>query len=323
MIKILTEGSSKYGFGHIIRCLSLINYCGEKNIECQIYVDGDDSSKEIIKENNGILINWKCNKFIKEHVKRNDIVITDSYHATLQHYDLIKIKAKRLLIIDDLYRLPYKGFTIINPNFCAEILERDEANNHYLYGENYILLRNDFIGKKNDVLNEKVRRVMVTLGGSDLLNMTPKIISYLIKINRKIAIDVVIGFGYDNIREIKAVCTNQVNLHYNISAVEMAKLMVKCDFAISATGQTVNEMLKIGCPGCFIKVIDNQQLNLDYIQKSERGLIFNMNDFKNIHEMFKYEVRSVLKEKLVNIENENTGAFKILKYIKESGFLER
>lgn len=316
MIKILTEGSSKNGFGHIIRCLTLVNYCRENNLEYRFYIDGDESSAETIKKTSGSLVNWKNYDFIKGHINDEDIVFTDSYHASLEHYEIIRSRAKKLLIIDDLFRLPYNGYTIINPNFAADLLSHDVHQNKHLYGEGYVLLRSDFIGQKNKVLNNEVERVLVTLGGSDVLGLTPSIINYLSKLSSKVVIDVIVGFGYSNLEDIEKVSTVQVNLHYNVSASKMARLMSEVDFGICGAGQTVNEMLKIGCPGCFVEVIDNQRLNADYISESKRGLVFSKDDFSNVKEMFKYDVRNCLKQELRKIENNISGASELFKYIE-------
>ena len=318
MIKILTEGGHNYGFGHITRCLSLVNYCHKNNIECQIYIDGDESTAEIIKEYRGVLINWKSSSFIKENINSTDVIFTDSYTATLKHYEIIRERSNKLLIIDDLFRLPYSGYTIINPNFFADLLPCADHQNEYLYGEQYILIRNEFIGHKNNILGKEVKRVLVTFGGSDVLTLTPRIISYLISLDSKVKIDVVIGFGYTNLAEIKSVSNQQVSLHYNVSAIQMVKLMKEVDFGICGAGQTVNEMLKVGCPGCFIKVVDNQQANIDYFNKSKRGLIFNENDLSNINEMYKYEVRKNIKQELNKIKNNNSGAAELFRYIEVS-----
>jgi len=316
MIKILTEGGREHGFGHIIRCLTLANYCLENDLEYQFYVDGDESAHKIIKQHNGTLVDWKRDCFIKENINHEDTVFVDSYYLTLEHYEIIRKRAEKLLIVDDLYRLPYDGYTIVNPNFCADLLLSDDSKNIYLYGEKYILLRNEFVGKKNNVLNKEVKRVLITFGGSDILDLTPRVITYLRNLSSEITIEVVIGFGYTNLAKIKRVSNVRVNLHYNISANEMAKLMYEVDFGICAAGQTVNEMLKIGCPGCFIKVIDNQQLNIDYFNKSNRGLIFYEDDLSNIKEMFKFEVRNSLKQELNKIKNDSSGAHELYKYIE-------
>ena len=315
MIKILTEGGRKYGFGHIIRCSTLINHCHENNLEYQQYIDSDDLSIEIIKQYNGILMDWRNSQFIKKNINYKDIVFIDSYHATLEHYEMVKNQAKKLFIIDDLCRLPYDGYTIVNPNFCADLLLCDDNRNEYLYGEKYILLRKEFVGQKNYVLNKEVKRVLITFGGSDVLDLTPFLITYLRSLSSRIRIEVVIGLGYTNLAEIRNVSNEQVNLHYNISARKMAKLMSEVDLGICAAGQTVNEMLRIGCPGCFIKVVDNQQLNIDYFNKVNRGLIFSKNDLSNIQEICKYEVRNDLKQELSKIENNNSGAHELFKYL--------
>lgn len=317
MIKVLTEGSSAFGFGHIVRCSSIIKYCVDNKLDYRFIVDGDESSEKIIAQSNAEMLNWKNKDFIRENIFSEDIVFTDSYHAELPLYNQIKKQANYLFIIDDLKRLPYKDCTVINPNFSASLLDVSDKENCYLYGEKFVLLRDEFVGKKNLILNEEVKRVLVTFGGSDILNLTPKVIAYLKSLDKNIQIDVVVGFGYNSMKEIEKECDEQVKIHHNLSAKEMAELACEVDFAVSAAGQTVNELLKVGCPACFIEVIDNQRLNIEYVQSSARGLVFRQDDFSSIKQMMDRGIRTELKNKISQIKNDSPGVYQVLKALEK------
>lgn len=318
MIKIFTEGSSTYGFGHLVRCLTIVKYCKENNINFAFIIDGDDSSKEFIDNHNGTLINWKEDNYLSENVTSTDIVIVDSYYVTIEQLNIIKEKSRKCLIIDDYNRLNYENFVIINPNFCAEIVSYNSDSNEYLLGEKYILLRNEFVNNKFIMKNKEVKSVLITLGGSDILNLTPKLIEYLTLNYPSVILNVVVGFGYENIDQIKAVSTSNVYLHYSIEATKMVELMLDNDFIISAAGQTVNEILKLGCPACFIKVIENQELNVKYFNATENGFLFTETDFSSIDKLFLFENRVDLVEKLKLVNNEKSGAEMLFKYIERS-----
>lgn len=318
MIKILTEGSSKYGFGHMVRCLTIADYCKEHKIEYDLIVDGDESSDDFIKENSGTNINWKDIDYLTAKLGGEDIVIIDSYYISLEQLERVKKISKKVVIIDDLSRLPYDDVIILNPNFCAELVKYN-PNNDLLIGQDYCLLRKEFIDKKFTNKNEKVKNVLVTFGGSDILNLTPKIIGYFNVYYPEIKLDIVIGAGYSNMIEINAMTylSNNMTLHHQVDANKMVELMLSNDFVISAAGQTLNELLKLGCPSCFIKVIDNQQLNIDYLNISKNGVILNENDFFEIDHMFDASFRNDLIAKLALIPNQTTGAQKLFEYLKQ------
>lgn len=316
MIKVMTEGSSKYGFGHMVRCLTIVDYCQENDISFELIVDGDVSSDNFIKENGGINTYWKDDDFIAKYINSNDIVIVDSYYINLEQLELMKKLAKKVVVIDDLSRLPYNDVIILNPNFCAELVEY-QPNNELLIGKEFCLLRKEFVDKKYLKNNETINNILITFGGSDVLNLTPKIIKYFSELHPEISLNIVVGAGYSNLEEINnEIKDNNINLYHNIGAAEMVSLMLNNDFVISAAGQTLNELLKLGCPSCFIKVIDNQQLNIDYLNISHNGLIFEENDFTSIEKMFNKEFRDGLINRLSLIPNNKTGANKLFEYLK-------
>lgn len=316
MIKILSEGSSKFGFGHLVRCMSIVNYCRNNNYNVELFVDGDETSKDFVNSNMVSMINWKNNDFINENINEDDIVFVDSYYTDIFFINALKNKAKKCLIIDDYNRLNYEGCIIINPNFCAEMLEFNQKND-YLVGEKYILLRDEFVKKQKSEINNKVDNILITLGGSDVLNLTPRLIEYVNANFPHSIIHIVVGFGYQNIEQIKKYESSNNIIYYSVDAKKMADLIISSDFTISAAGQTLNEILKLRTPACFVKVIENQQINIDFIQSSGMACVFSENDFSFIKEMNNREKREELYNKMANIDNRNSGAKNIFDYLRK------
>lgn len=316
MIKILSEGSSKFGFGHLVRCMSIVNYCRNNNYSVTLFVDGDETSKDFVDSNKASMINWKNNDFINESINEDDIVFVDSYYTDIFFINSLKNKAKKCLIIDDYNRLNYEDCIIINPNFCAEMLEFNQKND-YLVGEKYILLRDEFVDKQKSEIKNKVENILITLGGSDVLNLTPRLIEYVNTNFPHSNIHIVVGFGYQNIEQIKSYESNNNIIYYSVDARKMAELIITSDFVISAAGQTLNEILKLRTPACFVKVIENQQINIDFIQRSGMACVFNETDFSVIKEMNSREKRVELFDKMADIDNRNGGAKNIFDYLRK------
>lgn len=318
MIKVMSEGSSKYGFGHMVRCLTIIDYCKNNNIDCEFIVDGDESSDLFIQKNDGKNINWKNIDYLNEYLKADDIVVIDSYYVSLEELEFIKARVKKIIVIDDLSRLPYKDMIVLNPNFCAELVEYDNHND-LLLGSEYCLLRKEFINKKYSLINKEVKNILITFGGSDVLNLTPKIVQFINNKYDNLNLNIIIGSGYSNVDEINEVVSNydNIKLYKAVDAKKMVELMLNNDFVISAAGQTLNELLRVGCPSCFIKVIDNQQLNIDYLNIHPDGVILKENDFSEIDKMFDSDFRIKLINKLSLIPNNVSGAEKLFDFLKQ------
>ncbi|MEG0283291.1 MAG: hypothetical protein RR543_02430 [Erysipelotrichales bacterium] len=316
-VRILTEGSSEFGFGHMVRCSTISKYARNQGYDVEYLIDGDSTSNEYIKENDALNFNWKNESYLENNINEDDIVIVDSYYVTYGMLSIINSKAKKCAVIDDLERFDYKNFIVINPNFCAEVFDLNKEDNTYLFGGDYIFLREEFVGYKFAIKNKNVKEVLITFGGSDVLNMTPNVIDYLLSNYSDIKLKVVVGFGFQNIEQIKKHSTSRVELLYNVDANEMRNLMLNTDFTICAAGQTVNEILKLGVPACFMKVIDNQQPNIDYFKMIDYRFILEENDFSKIDELFIIDNRNDAVDKFKDINNDRLGAQNLFEYLIE------
>ena len=313
MIKVLTEGSSKFGFGHIIRCLTIVNYCRKNNIEVSFVVDGDSTSQELIENNGGVITNWKNLEYIDSEIGGNDIVIMDSYNTNLEQINKINEKAKRVCIIDDINRLNFENIVFVNPNFSATELSFTNQSNVYLVGSDYVMLREEFVGVKFNKFNKTIKKVLITLGGSDVNNLTPVLMKYFKENHPNLELNIVVGFGYNNIEEIKSGQEANNNLFYNLKADEMVKMMIDNDIVVCAAGQTVNEIIKLGVPACFIEVIDNQKININYLNHNDMGVV--VNELSDIKRIFDNEYRLKLFKKLSKVDNNTSGAQNIVEYL--------
>ncbi|MCK9342639.1 MAG: hypothetical protein M0P33_01870, partial [Massilibacteroides sp.] len=93
-IVFFTEGSNRFGWGHIMRCFALAEAFAKKEFEVSFMVDGDSEATKIIKDFSVLMGNWKTEaSFIEKILFHDSIAIIDSYHATIETYQFIKSKA--------------------------------------------------------------------------------------------------------------------------------------------------------------------------------------------------------------------------------------
>nr|WP_269746758.1 glycosyltransferase [Leptospira kirschneri] len=214
------------------------------------------------------------------------IVFVDSYLADIQIYETINKKTQKLICIDDTNRIPYPEKSIIlNPGLGGQCINYDGTKNTVLTGIEYVLLRKPY--RENFIfpnVREKVESILVTLGGSDQLNLVPKILEVLIKIKPEWKKEIVVGSSFQNIKEIKSITDRNTKLHLRMSASEMRDLMLSVDLAVTAGGQTTYELAKCAVPMIIIKTADNQLGNLNGLRN--KNIINNYLDseadeFKN------------------------------------------
>lgn len=182
-IGLLCDGGNKIGLGHIMRTMvianKLLNY-GEV-----FYITTNnkeyDGGRKVIAENNF--------KYIYDNDNYNvDILIVDRYNITSSYLTSLRKYCKKLVYIDDMNELDfYDVDIIINRNIGAEKLYYNTANNcKLLLGTKYCILRENFINSDPIKINNEVKNILITFGGSDPTNTTPLILEYLKDVNCKL-----------------------------------------------------------------------------------------------------------------------------------------
>lgn len=283
---IITEGGRHAGFGHVTRCISLYEAFEEKGVIPEFIVNGDESIEELLRGKNYRIFNWlKEKNKLFELIKNADIAIIDSYLADISFYKNLCNLAKIPVYIDGNKRLNYPKGVVVNGNIYAEELDYPQKDGIiYLLGTKYVPLRKEFWEVPKKEIKEKVESVMVTFGGDDARNMTPRVLKFLVEKYPKLIKNVVIGKGFRNIEEIKKGVRKKTNLIYYPGEKEIKKVMIESDIAISGGGQTLYELIRVGLATAAIIVADNQIHKVDELQKL--GLIRNVGfwDDKNLYE---------------------------------------
>lgn len=242
---IFTEGGRNIGFGHITRCISLYQAFEERKIMPKLLVNGDSNVKILLNGLNYQIFNWlKKKKETYKLLKEVDIVIIDSYLAELKFYKKISKIVKSPVYIDDNKRLNYPGGIVVNGSIYAKELNYPkEKGIIYFLGNRFLPLRKEFwnIPKKN--IYKKVKKIFITLGGSNQSELIAGIVDFFRK-------------NYDFVITILDI--KKVKLKTN----RIKDLMFKNDVCISGGGQTTYELARCGVPTIGICLADNQLANL-------------------------------------------------------------
>jgi UDP-2,4-diacetamido-2,4,6-trideoxy-beta-L-altropyranose hydrolase len=260
-VYILTEGGNKKGFGHITRCLSLIQAFNKKNIFPTFYIDGDNKIESFVSYRKTIFSNWiHDEEKILSLITSSDIVIIDSYHASQKFYDKISQKAKAGVYFDDYERISYPKGIVIRAGILSEThISKPKSQTLFLEGHEYIPLRQEFSLVPKKKIRVEIQTILLTFGGADKTNMTA---TTLHSIQEKYKVHVIVGIGYNKKEELVQLKNNKTKLYFSPSAEEIKKLMLNSDIAISAGGQTLFELIRVGIPIIAIATADNQVNNI-------------------------------------------------------------
>jgi UDP-2,4-diacetamido-2,4,6-trideoxy-beta-L-altropyranose hydrolase len=272
---ILTEGGKDIGFGHVARCLSLCQAFEARGYEPGFIINGDQSVKSILQDRKFKILNWiKEEKELAHWLKGIDVVVLDSYLAGLEVYKTIAKRVKIPVFLDDNRRLDYPPGIVLNWNIHAHELDYPKNGQvTYLLGPKYISLRRSFWEVRGKKINPKVTEVMVTFGGDDSKNLTPKVLRFLTGHYPVLKKNIVIGDAFKNLDEIEAAADANTCLIKSPDDTGMKEIMLKSDIAVSSGGQTLHELARVGVPTVVIAVADNQRNNVNGWEKA--GFIEN------------------------------------------------
>jgi len=310
-VAIITEGFQGTGYGHLTRCLSIYQAFEEKSITPLYIANCDEEGKNFIPSTNLLQLNWLENvdEFLSK-IKGYDIAVIDSYLAPLEIYEKIYRAVKKAVYIDDYLRLNYPPGVVVNGTVGAENLPYKKDDEHdYLLGIKYIPLRKEFWNVSKIQVKRDAKSVLITFGGVDMRNITPKVLKlindnfpYLVK-------NVVIGKGFENIDEIKSVADKNTHCFYFPDGEQMKRLMLGSDFAITAAGQTLNELATVGLPTIMVKIADNQINNIKYYKNNNLALFAGNHDDSDLFDNLKNEINMVLRYSLRKKLSQNSKIF--------------
>lgn len=261
---ILTEGGKKTGFGHITRCSAIYDAFREKKIMPFFLIKADSSISGILEGRNYKIFDWlKEQNRLFTIIRDADVVVIDSYLAKYELYKKVSEIIRMPVYIDDNKRLKYSRGVVVNGSIFANRLGYPKAEGiTYLLGTNYMPLRREFWHVQAKKIAKNVKSVVVTFGGGDSRGMTPKILRWLADNHPNLTKNIIIGKGFKNIRKIEDTKDDRTVISYYPDVKVMKRIMLDSDIAISAGGQTLYELARIGVPAIAMAIAKNQLNNI-------------------------------------------------------------
>jgi len=210
---------------------------------------------------------------------RADWVVIDGDRFGSDFLETVRTAGFRILLIDDFAnRKSFAADLIVNPNLDddREPYRKRGATARLLMGPSHILLRREFRqGIERRGTRQTGNRILVTLGGSDPENLTPKIADALAHCS-DLEVTAIMGAGcdkakVDELRKLKA-----SNLRVVFNPPNMLQLMKDSDQAIIAAGGTLWELLAMGCA---VLSYSRNIVQTSVVQTlSRRGVVMDMGE---------------------------------------------
>ncbi len=198
-----------------------------------------------------------------------DWLIVDHYAIdTLWETALIDA-CKKLMVIDDLGDRKHRCDLLLDQNYKSrreKYASLVPEQCQILAGSEYALLRPEFAKWREYSLtrraNPELKRLLITLGGTDSDNMTGKILDKLscVRLPEDLEITVIMGATAPHAEAVKQRAASmpwKTLVFVNVG--NMAEIMADADLAIGAAGATTWERCCLGLPTIQTVIAENQR----------------------------------------------------------------
>ncbi len=190
----------------------------------------------------------------------NGFIVADGYAFDAAYQDALRGDGARVLLFDDFgHARRYSADFVLNQNAVADaaLYENRRAETELLLGPRFALLRREFIEREPPPrATAPARKLLVTLGGSDPVNVTRKVLDALRFLGRDFETRVIVGAANRHLDELRQ---RGDGVEILASVTDMPTQMAWADCAVSAAGSTCWELLFMGLPGALLTIADNQR----------------------------------------------------------------
>lgn len=256
------------GLGHLKRCRSLASALGLRGIE-SLFLSNGHSPADGLKEEELLegIVSWSVDDAEATAavavLRRCQAVVVDSHNVEAGYLASLRKAGLFVIARDDLAAFPFPCQLVINGNADAKELRytSSSGDTRFLAGPEYAVLPPDF-WQPLPVLDatRAPRNLLVVLGGGDAGGAMPRLLSLLDQLPGDFSITAVIGPFFMNTEEVdKTAAKTSRPVKIVKSPESLWELMLQSDLVVSAAGQTLYELARVGCPTVAVRVAANQE----------------------------------------------------------------
>lgn len=271
-VLLRADGGPRIGMGHVMRCIAFAEGLSERGYRPILLLKGlGIQSEELINkvpfETEFLPSDISLEEDVHltlETARENSVQLlgTDICHAltlvdrsTLDEYLQNLQNQFSTLCLTGSQDIDFPSDVVVSPYYRSNYPEiSEDMRNRYLFGPDYFIFRGEFIraAAVEYSVNEYARRILVSIGGSDNVELTIKISQGLRLLeNTDLHVRIVIGPAYPEhievkVRELLSACDIKLDILHGCS--DMAAEMLWADIAVIGDGLTKYEAAVTGTP---------------------------------------------------------------------------
>ena len=198
--------------------------------------------------------------------KRPDVLVNDRLDTTVDYIQRAKRFASRVVSFEDLGPGARVADAVVNA-----IYEGASPHSNVFTGKRFVCLRDEFLVSRPVEFADEAKRVLVTFGGSDPLNLTKRV--YDIALKRadnglSLSFNFILGPGYQG---QGVVSVPEMDVIVSQGVARMSDHIRKADIAICSQGRTTFELASMGVPS--IVLAQNKREQLHTFAQMDNGFI--------------------------------------------------
>jgi len=270
IILIRADGNETLGMGHLMRCLSIATALEKMNVKC-VFLVAQEQAADFVREKG-----FACEVLATDYRHMESELplleelatkyspkcwLVDSYQMTQEYLSEIR-KAAPVYYVDDIGEQIFEADGLINYNIYAAGLEyevRCPESMRLFLGAGYAPVKSEFVSVPYPV-REKVQNVLITMGGSDKLNIAGRLSLCLAEcLPKEVNLTVVCGRFNSHLEELMQLQQKEPRIKIWVDVPDMWNRMAQADIAVSAAGSTMYELSAMGVPTVCCYYVENQR----------------------------------------------------------------
>jgi len=239
-------GDTQKGMGHIYHSLALAHEITDHEI---IFIC-DEKYKLAVEKvaSTDYKVLYSSNTVSLIEKIKPDIVINDILNTSKKYIKNLKKLNMKVVNFEDLGDGSKYADMVFNELYDIP----QKKGDHYLWGYEYLALRDEFNDASLHSIDEKVKSVLIAFGGTDQNNLTLVTLESILDIAKEysIKINIVCGSGYlfkDELERYLKTCIYK-NIDLTFASGVISQIMEKTQIAISSNGRTVYELAHMNIP---------------------------------------------------------------------------
>ena len=272
-VVVRADADAVMGIGHVARCLALCQALARAGADV-VFATASDAPRvlELIAQSRVRVARVSARHPDPRDAGETaaiaaDAVVVDGYAFDAGYLAAMKKAGRRVVAVDDLATVDLTAADIVlNPGpYAWHLPYALGRSTRWLGGSRFVLLRPEIVAARGTREPAAVvRRVLVSMGGSDPAQLTGPVLDALREELRALETRVVLGPASSGAEGVLAVVDRMRTDGVEIAAVtadarQMAEEMRAADLAIVAAGGTVWELASLGTPALTLISADNQR----------------------------------------------------------------